>query len=171
MPRTVKQYNEDEQLESASFKKTPVFLTSSGVKKIQDELNFLKKEKIKEVAERIQQARELGGLEENSELDDAVEEQSLVESRIVLLEEMLKNVSLIKGSHSQTVSLGSTVVLEMEGETKEFTIVGKFEANPLQKRISNESPIGAALLGAQIGQSIEVQTPASTYLCKVLEIA
>lgn len=159
-------------LEKETYKKKmPVFLTSVGLKKIHEELNFLKLVKTREVAERINNARELGGQNENSELDRAVEEQTLVESRILLLEEMLKNVSLIKAStHQQTVVLGSTVLLEIEGEKKEFMIVGKFEANPLQKRVSNESPIGAALLGAQIGQSIEVKTPVSTYLCKILEI-
>src|SRR5258708_35382258 len=147
-----------------------VYLTPDGLRKIQDELSYLKITKLKEVAQRIAEVRDFGGQEENSEFDAAREEEVLIEGRIATLEQVLENAQLIKEHSDNIVTLGSTVVLQMGNKRHEFTIVGKMEANPLQKRVSNESPIGLALLGAQIGQSIEVKTEASKYRCKVLEI-
>ncbi|OGE32145.1 hypothetical protein A2631_03255 [Candidatus Daviesbacteria bacterium RIFCSPHIGHO2_01_FULL_44_29] len=151
--------------------KQAVFLTPAGVSRIKEELAFLKQVKSREVAQRIAFAREMGGLEENVEFDAAVEEQGLVEARIVSLEQMLKHVKLIKHEHKETsVTMGSTVSLKLSGVKQKYTIVGKFEANPAKKMISNESPIGLALLGAHIGDDIEVKTPASSYQCRILEI-
>lgn len=148
-----------------------VYLTARGLKKAQEELEFLKKNKRVEIADRIRQAREYGDLTENSEYDAAIEEQNLIESRIAELEVILKDVKLIsEQTREDFVVIGSTVKVEMEGEVDEFTIVGRVEADPAKKRISNESPLGSSLLGAKIGEEVEVTTPIVRYKCKVLEI-
>lgn len=148
------------------------YLTSGGLEKIHLELQFLKTTKRIEVAERIQQARESGNVEENAEYDAALDEQGLVENRIYMLEEALRQAVVADVPRSsETITIGSTVSLEMDnGVVEEYTIVGKYEANPLKKRISNESPIGAVLLGGQVGDEVKVTTPIKSYKCKVLEI-
>lgn len=148
----------------------PVYLTAGGLKNIREQLEYLRKDKTREVATRIADARDFGGQEENSEFDAAREEEVLLEAKIATLEQVIKHAKIIQETHENKISLGSTVTLELDGKKQSFTIVGKMEANPTQKRISNESPIGMALLGAQIGQRIEVKTPALRYFCKVLEI-
>ena len=163
--------SEKQTKSSNSYSPKSVFLTAAGLKDIQSEIKYLKETKLKEVAERLTQAREMGGNEENSEFDSAVEEHDLVEMRLGTLEDVLKNAKLIRNSHSSEVSIGSTVSLLMGQEKQQYTIVGKLEANPFKKLISNESPIGSALLGAHIGQEVEVQTPSSKYMCKVIEIS
>lgn len=159
------------QSKSKSFSDgVPVYLTAEGLKKIRQQLEYLKKDKTREVAARIADARDFGGQEENSEFDSAREEEILLEAKIATLEQVIKHAKIIKETHEDKVTLGSTVMLELDGKKQQFTIVGKMEANPIQKRISNESPIGMALLGAQIGQRVEVKTPSLRYFCKVLEI-
>ena len=119
----------------------------------------------------LEYAKSLGDLSENSEYDAALEEHAIVEKRIAELEETLKGAKVIDNvTKSDFVVIGSTVVIEMEGEVDEFTIVGSVEADPSKKKISNESPVGAALLGAKVGESVEVTTPIVRYRCKVLEI-
>lgn len=148
-----------------------VFLTSKGLSEARAELDNLKKVKRGEIAIRIQQAREYGDLAENSEYDAVVEEQSLAENRITELENILKSAKVIEEKHSNDfVVIGSTVSVEMEGELDKFTIVGRVEADPTKKKISNESPLGIALLGAKKGEQVEVTTPIVRYKCKVLEI-
>lgn len=148
-----------------------VYLTSKGLAEAKAELEFLKKSKRVEIAERIHQAREYGDLTENSEYDAALEEQSLVESRISELENILKGAKVISAQHSEDiVVIGSTVKIEMDEGIDEFTIVGRVEADPAKKRISNESPLGSALVGAKKGEEVEVATPIVRYKCKVLEI-
>ena len=148
-----------------------VYVTAQGLAQAKLELDDLKKVKRLEIADRIQRAREFGDLAENSEYDAALEEHAIVEKRISELEEILKDVKVIVSvAKSDFVIIGSTVVIEMEGEVDEFTIVGSVEADPSKKRISNESPVGAALLGAKVGESVEVTTPIVRYRCKVLEI-
>ncbi len=148
-----------------------VYFTPKGLTDAKAELNELKKVKVPEVAQRIQRARELGDLNENSEYDAALEQQTMVEGRIAELEEIIKNAQVIKVvAKSDFVIIGSTVLVEMDGEIDEFTIVGKMEADPAKKRISNESPVGSALLGAKAGEEVEVSTPIVRYKCKVLEI-
>lgn len=147
------------------------YLTSKGLADAQIELEYLKKTKRAQIADRIRQAREYGDLAENSEYDTAIEEQNLVENRISELENILKSAKVISQKVTDDfVVIGSTVKVEMEGEVDEFTIVGRVEADPSKKRISNESPLGSALLGAKKGESIEVATPIVRYKCKVLEI-
>ena len=154
-----------------SAKAKSVYLTSKGLSEAQAELEYLKKTKRAQIAERIHQAREYGDLAANSEYDTAIEEQSLTENRINELENILKGAKVIVKSHSSDfVVIGSTVRVEIDKEADEFTIVGRVEADPSKKRISNESPLGSALLGAKKGEEIEVTTPIIRYKCKVLEI-
>ena len=147
------------------------YLTPKGLSEAKSELEYLKTTKRSEIAERIHQAREYGDLTENSEYDSAMEDQSLIENRIAELEAILKNVKVIEESHtSDFVVIGSTVKIEMDDGIDEFTIVGRVEADPSKKRISNESPLGTVLLGAKKGEIVEVATPIVRYKCKVLEI-
>ena len=149
-----------------------VYLTSTGLEKTQAELNFLRKVKRQEVVERIKAAREFGDVAENSEYNAALEEQEMVENRISELEEVIRNAKLIKheAKDVEFVTIGSTVKVEMDGEIDEFTIVGRVEADPSKKRISNESPLGSVLLGVKKGEVVEVTTPIVKYKCKVIEI-
>lgn len=148
-----------------------VFLTPKGLSEARTELEHLKKVKRGEIADRIQLARGYGDLTENSEYDAAMEEQALTENRITELENILKSAKVISEQHTNDfVVIGSTVKVEMENEVDEFTIVGRVEADPTKKRISNESPLGIALLGAKKGEEVEVTTPIVRYKCKVLEI-
>jgi len=149
-----------------------VYFTQSGLENTRADLETLKSIKRKEVSDRIEAARQQDDDEENSEYDAAIEEQSLIESKIVYLEEVLHNAKLItKDAANESVLVGSTVRVDMDGRIQEFTIVGKVEANPAKKKISNESPVGAALLGARIGEEIEISTPNLKYRCKILSIA
>jgi len=148
-----------------------VYLTVEGLADSKAELEYLKKIKSPAIVERIHQAREYGDLAENSEYDAAVEEQALAENRITELESILKCAKVIADQHNQDfVVIGSTVKIEMDGEIDEFKIVGRVEADPSKKRISNESPLGSVLLGAKKGEEVEVTTPIVRYKCKVLEI-
>ncbi|MBI2315343.1 transcription elongation factor GreA [Candidatus Daviesbacteria bacterium] len=148
-----------------------VYLTAKGLSQAKEELEFLKKTKRTQVAEIIHQARQYGDLAENSEYDAALEEQSMMESRISELENILKDAKVIADNHTQDfVVIGSTVKIDMDEGIDEFTIVGRVEADPAKKRISNESPLGIALLGAKKGEEVEVTTPIVKYKCKVLEI-
>lgn len=148
-----------------------VYLTQEGLKEAQKELEFLRTTKRIQISERIQKAREFGDISENAEYDAALEEQALIENRIAYLEEVLKNPKVISQTHGHDfVVIGSTVKVEMDNKVDEFTIVGKMEANPIKKKISNESPMGTALLGAKVGEEVEVVTPIVRYKCKVLEI-
>lgn len=148
-----------------------VYLTPKGLFDAKEELEFLKKTKRVQIAEKIHQAREYGDLAENSEYDAALEEQNLVENRISELEDILKGAKVIeKAPVVDFVVIGSTVKIEMDDGIDEFTIVGRVEADPSKKRISNESPLGEALLGTKTGETIEVTTPIVKYKCKVLEI-
>ena len=149
-----------------------VYLTPKGLADAKGELDYLKQTKRVQIADRIRQAREYGDLAENSEYDTALEDQNLVENRIRELENILKDAKVIaKKVHGvDFVVIGSTVRIEMEGEVDEFTIVGRVEADPSKKRISNESPLGSSLLGAKKGEVVEVTTPIVRYKCKILEI-
>lgn len=148
-----------------------IYLTPAGLAEAKGELNFLRTQKRGEIAERIHQARQYGDLTENSEYDTAMDDQALIESRIAELEGILKNAKVIAEEHTDNfVVIGSTVKIDMDGEIDQFKIVGRVEADPAKKRISNESPLGTALLGAKKGEEVEVTTPIVRYKCKVLEI-
>lgn len=151
-----------------------VFLTAEGLKRLEQELDELKTVKRREVAERIKQALAFGDISENSEYDEAKNEQAFIEGRIVTLENMLKNVRVIDDEDITTdrVSIGSTVkILDIEfDEILEYTIVGSAEADPGQNKISNESPVGKALIGQQIGDIVDVNVPDGVIKFKILEI-
>ncbi len=141
-------------------------LTPEGLRKLEEELEFLKSVKRKEIAERIKQAKEFGDLMENSEYEDAKNEQAFTEGRILTLEGMLRNAKVINNHdvRSDMVTVGSTVRL-MDGSSGEeltYTIVGSAEADPRHDRISNESPVGRALLGKRKGQTVTVHVPVGT---------
>lgn len=147
-----------------------VYVTASGLKDAKTEIEFLKNVRRQEVSLRIENARESGAIEENSEYDAAIEEQALVEHRIAYLEEMIGHAKLISTHTTGEVVVGSTVRVKIEEKLDEYMIVGKLEANPMKKKISNESPLGQALLGAKVGEEVEVTTPQFSYRCKVVEI-
>ncbi|OUM85287.1 MAG: transcription elongation factor GreA [Bacillus thermozeamaize] len=151
-----------------------ILLTPDGMKKLEEELEHLKSVKRAEVAERIKVAIGYGDLSENSEYEDAKNEQAFIEGRIITLEKMLRNARVIQNEDVSTdvVSIGSKVRLQdLEfDEEVEYTIVGSAESDPEKNRISNESPVGQALLGKKIGDTIEVQVPAGVIRYKILEI-
>lgn len=145
-----------------------VFLTQEGLEKLEEELEDLKVVRRKEVAEKIKIALDFGDISENSEYDEAKTEQALLEERILKLENMIRNASIIdeKGLSKDKVSLGAKVLVydkEFEEEL-EFTIVGSAETDPLEGRISNVSPLGKALLGKVPGDTVEVQAPEGAVL-------
>lgn len=150
-------------------------ITEDGLTKLKDELENLKTQGRAEIAEKIKVARGYGDLSENSEYDEAKNEQAKIEARIVELENMLKNVEIIedvKGS-AKTVVIGVKVkALDMEfNEECEYRVVGSTEANPLEGKISDESPLGKALLGKKIGDEVIVDAPAGELKFKILEIS
>ncbi|MBQ7860273.1 MAG: transcription elongation factor GreA [Faecalibacterium sp.] len=152
-----------------------IVMSAAGLKALQEELEYLKTVRRKELAEEIKEARSHGDLSENSEYDEAKNTQGLVENRISELEQMLKHVRLIDESElsTDTVSVGSHVVVLEEGEDdpEEYDIVGRTEADPFKGKISDESPVGAALLGKRAGDTAEVQLPTgATVLYTVVKI-
>ncbi len=152
-----------------------VLLTKEGLKQLEAELDYLKSEKRLEVAQKIKEALSFGDLSENSEYDAAKNEQAQVEEKIVKLENMLKNVKVISDeeSGSDSVTIGCKVtVYDMEfDEELEYTIVGSTEANPVNFKISNESPVGKALLGKSEGDTVEVEAPQGSLSFKILKIS
>lgn len=150
-----------------------VILTIEGLKKLEDELETLKTVKRREVAERIKQAIEFGDISENSEYDDAKNEQAFIEGRIITLEKMLRNARVIDDSEgSEVVALGTTVLLKDKdfGDEEEYTIVGSAEADPTSNKISNESPVGKAVLGQPKGTIVEVNVPAGILHYEIVDI-
>jgi len=138
-------------------------LTPEGLRKLEEELEHLKTVKRKEVAERIKQAKEFGDITENSEYEDAKNDQAFTEGRILMLEGMLRSAKVIDNHdvRSDVVTVGSTVRLADElGEDLTYTIVGSAEADPLRDKISNESPVGRAVLGRRKGETVTVDAPA-----------
>lgn len=147
------------------------YFTLGGLQEARLELDFLKTIKRVEASERILKAREFEDVEESSEYQAALDEQALIEHRIADLEESLRSPKIItQNQNSETITLGSTVKVNIGGEINEYTIVGKVEADPMKKRISNESPLGASLLGLRVGEKAQVITPAFKYEAKVLKI-
>jgi transcription elongation factor GreA len=151
-----------------------VILTPEGFTKLKDEIQLLSTAKRREVAERIKHAREFGDITENSEYDDAKNEQAMLEHRIAMLEERLANARVIEADEikSDVVGIGSRVRLkDMDAnETIEYTIVGSAEANPSENRLSNESPVGKAILGHKKGEIVEVAAPRGSLKFKIMDI-
>ena len=150
-------------------------VSSEGLKKLQEELEYLKTTKRKEVADAIKVARAFGDLSENSEYDEAKNEQGAVELRISEIEGMLKNVKVINEHEIKTdvVNVGNRVKVfdETFNEELEYTIVGSSEANPVELKISDESPIGRALIGGSVGEVVKAETPGGEISMKILHIS
>lgn len=151
-----------------------VMLTEEGFEKLENELEYLETEKRREVAKRIKVAREFGDISENSEYDDAKNEQAFVEGRIQEIKNMLNNAHVVKDEEvtDKQVNLGTTVMLhDLDSDEKiSYTLVGSAEADPLNNRISNESPIGKAILGHAIGDEVRVETPAGEVDYEIISI-
>ncbi len=150
-----------------------IYLTKKGFEDLQKEYDDMFNKKRPEVVERLSAAREMGDLSENAEYTAAREELAFIDGRLEELEELLKQAELIADGHhaTQSVDLGSQVVIKI-GEKKEtFTVVGEWEADPTEKKISHESPLGKALLGKTVGAEIEVEAPAGKMLYKIVSIS
>ena len=151
-----------------------VILTREGYEKLRSEIEFLQTEKRREIAERIRIAREFGDISENAEYDDAKNEQAMLEHRIATLEERLLEARVVAADEISTdvVSIGSTVRLKDvdANQTVEYHIVGSAEANPAERKLSNESPVGRAIMGHKKGETVEVAAPRGALKFKILEI-
>jgi transcription elongation factor GreA len=151
-----------------------VILTPEGYEKLKEEIDYLSTAKRREVAERIKHAREFGDISENSEYDDAKNEQAMLEHRIATLEERLAHARVIDADEitSDAVSIGTRVRLkDMDAnEAIEYTIVGSAEANPAEHRLSNESPVGKAIIGRKKGEVVEVAAPRGKLKFKIMDI-
>jgi transcription elongation factor GreA len=153
-----------------------IIVTKEGLKKLKDELDNLKNVRRKEVAQRLKEAISYGDLSENSEYEEAKNEQAFVEGRILELERKIKNARVISEKDGKKdVNVGSTVTIRSissgEEEQETYTIVGATEADPFENKISNESPIGKALLGCSRGDEIEVQSPSGTVRYEILKVS
>ncbi len=154
-----------------------VFLTKEGLEKLQAEMHHLKTVRRKEVAARIKEAREYGDIVENSEYDDAKNEQAFVEGRIKDLEQLLRNARIIEeddgsAAENHEVKIGSTVEIKdvESGEEFVYTLVGSAEADPSENKISNESPVGRAIIGRKAGEKVEVEVPAGIMEYEIMNI-
>ncbi|KKM17523.1 hypothetical protein LCGC14_1674920 [marine sediment metagenome] len=150
----------------------PVPLTKEGLAKLQRELDHLINVRRAEIAQRIHEAREMVGAQNTPEYEDSRNEQAFVEGRILTLETIIQNALMIEEAHDHLrVSLGSAVTVQNhKGETETYTIVGSAEADPKGHRISNESPVGEALLGKSVGDEVQVQAPAGSLRWTIVNI-
>jgi transcription elongation factor GreA len=151
----------------------PTFLTREGLKKLEEELQYLQTVRRQEVADRLHAAMEEGDIDENAEYDDAKNEQAFVEGRILTLEGMLKNAVLIddKAGSNDEVTLGAKVtIIEGTNPPEVYHLVGAAEADPTQGKISNESPLGKALMGRRVGDTVQVNAPAGLLTFRVAAI-
>lgn len=144
-------------------------ITEAGKNELKDELETLKGRR-GEIAEKIAEARDYGDLSENAEYDAAREEQGIVETRIAEIENILQNAAIITGGISGHVGLGSVVELMTGSKTAVYTVVGPVEADPLEGKVSNESPIGAALMGKKVDDTVEINTPKGKLEYKIISI-
>jgi transcription elongation factor GreA len=150
-----------------------LMLTETGLKKLQDELEVLVKVRRKEVAHKIKEAKEQGDLSENAEYAAAKEEQGNIEARIAELEHAIKTaeVTTAHTGKKDVVTLSSTVVVDIDGKSAEFAIVGTNEADPASYKISNESPLGQALMGQKSGATVTYKTPDGSHTCTIKKIS
>jgi transcription elongation factor GreA len=148
----------------------PYFVSQAGLEKMKQELHYLKTEKRRELADRIEKAKELGDLRENADYQEAKDELMNTEGHILELDDALKRAVIIENQQTGTVTLGSKVEVEFNGKKKEFNLVGSHEANPLNGLVSNESPLGMALLGKKVGDTAEVKAPAGIVRYRILSV-
>ncbi len=147
-------------------------ITQEGYNKLKEEHDLLSTVRRKEIAERIERAKELGDLSENAEYSEAKDAQALNEGRIIELSATLKNVTIVdKVSDGEHIVMGSTVIAKIDGKDKEYTIVSFNEADPLNGLISNESPLGVAFIGRRKGESVEVETPRGVMHYKIVKVS
>ena len=150
----------------------PVYVSAEGLRKLRVELEELRTVKRNEVAERIHAAMEFGDFTENSELEQAKNDQAFLEGRIMTLEQMIKNAQIIdESSKHDLVEVGSRVTVEAAGQKEKYVIVGSAEASPSEGKISNESPVGRALLGHKTGETVKLAVPAGTIEMKILAVS
>lgn len=170
MTPTTTQFNDEDH----------VLVTKEGLKKIKDELHLLKTVKRQEIASRLKEAISYGDLSENAEYEEAKNDQAFIEGRILELEKQVKNAKLItegaaaKTAKSNVIDIGSVVTVRNvtdQDEPETYTIVGSMEADPLDHKISNESPIGKALLGHSKGESVDVEAPAGMFTYEIVKVA
>lgn len=150
-----------------------IYLTKEGLKELKKEHDDLTHKRRPELIERVSQARNMGDLSENGEYIAAREELSFIDGRIEEIEEILKQVVLIDENHSKgrrVIEIGSTVTVKRDGKKESFTLVGEWEADPKEKKISHESPLGKALIGRQIGEKVEVAAPAGHILYTIVDV-
>jgi len=153
----------------------PTYVTREGLKRLEEELDHLRTVKRAEIAQRLHEAMEEGDIDENAEYDDAKNQQAFVEGRILMLESMIRNAVLIEESTKRRneVSLGCIVSIQEvgeNGEVEKYSLVGSAEADPRHGRISNESPLGKALLGKRVGDEVTINAPAGSLTFKVVKI-
>lgn len=147
-----------------------VVLTKEGLNQLTTELEELTKAKRPEAVARLSAARELGDLSENSEYAAAKQDLSFIDGRILELEEIIHQAKVVTTHEKSHVDVGSKVTLHIDGRKEAFTVVGEWEADPTQKKISHSSPLGKALLGKKVGEKIEVEAPAGKLLYKIVGI-
>lgn len=152
-----------------------IYLTKDGLAELKKEYEELIKTKRPDVLSRVAAARSLGDLAENAEYTAAREELSFIDGRIDELEELLKQVIIISEDHKKTggkkiIKLGSKVTLHVSGKKETFTVVGEWEADPVEKKISHQSPLGKALLGKKVGEKVEVEAPAGRILYSIVSV-
>ena len=147
-----------------------VLVTKGGLKKLQEELDHLKNVRRKEISNRLKEAISYGDLSENSEYEEAKNEQAFIEGRIIDLENKIKNARIIKGHSTQSVQIGSVVSLRKAGakDKEEYTLVGTTEADPFEHKISNDSPIGAAIMEKMVGDKVTVSSPAGVMKYEII---
>jgi transcription elongation factor GreA len=149
---------------------TEQIISQDGYNKLKEEMDYLSSTKRREIADRIESAKELGDLSENAEYADAKEAQAFNEGRIVEIANLLKNLQVVSAGNKGTIGMGSVVTAENNGQTKTFTIVSFNEADPLSGKISNESPLGIALSNRKAGDLVSFQTPKGESQYKILKV-
>lgn len=150
--------------------KKEFYLTKTGLDKLKAELDDLVHNKRKEIAKQLKEARDYGDLSENSSWDDAKDRQAFIEGRIAEIETIIKNAKTIEKTNGNIINIGSIVHIELEDGTQRFQIVGSTEANPSEGKISNESPIGKALIGKTKGDTVKVDVPAGSMTYTVIKV-
>jgi transcription elongation factor GreA len=151
-----------------------IYLTKEGLDELKKEFDELTKSKRPDVLSRVSQARSMGDLSENAEYVAAREELSFIDGRIDELEELIKQAVLISEPHGkggQVVKLGSKVTVDIKGKKEVFMVVGEWEADPTEKKISHESPLGKSLLGKKVGEKVEVEAPAGTVIYTIVSLS
>lgn len=148
-----------------------LYITKDGLQKLQDELRELTEVKRPEVAQKIKEAREMGDISENAAYDEAKRDQAFIEGRISELEEIIKSSKVADSAKSGVVAVGSKVTVHIDGDEEEFHIVGAPEADPMQRKISHESPLGASLMGKAVGDKIEVEAPIGNLTYTIMKVS